>query len=253
MPTFKSLNLALSAAVHWRLPKTFTFPLTIAYEQTIHELGNRLESGVMLDIGAGLSTAANKARGLSEHIDVIGMDILHAALQQNSDLDYRLVADACLPWPLADSSIDIIVSRSVIEHLTDTETFASECRRVLKPGGYGVYLLPARNAPFAILNRILPKTVSRRLLDWIFPHKKELLGFRAYYRDCTYREIGSLFENCGLSINDIRCRYYQSTYYGAFFPAYLVSVGYDLTVWALGAKRLCAQLLVVVSREDSKT
>jgi 2-polyprenyl-6-hydroxyphenyl methylase/3-demethylubiquinone-9 3-methyltransferase len=248
LPSFRSINLALSAGIHWRLPKRFTFPFTVAYEQTVLGLGNLLDSGTMLDIGAGVTTAANKRVGLNENLTIIGLDILEKALHDNSDLDHRVVADACKQWPLADASVDLVVSRSVIEHLADTRTFADECRRVLKPGGYGVHLLPGRNAPFALLNRLLPAAVSRRLIDWAFPHNKDLLGFHAYYRGCTFAELKNLFENSGLSVDEIHCRYYQSTYYGAFFPVYLLSVIYDLIVWKLGIKRLSSQLLLVVSR-----
>ncbi|MCB1700474.1 MAG: methyltransferase domain-containing protein [Halioglobus sp.] len=251
MPSFRSINLALSAGLHWRLPKQFTYPLALAYEQTIMELGASLDSGLMLDVGAGLSTVANKSLGLNGAIGIIGMDIAEDALHTNTDLDYQLVADACKTWPLADASLDMIVSRSVIEHLADTGTFARECRRVLKPGGFGVHLMPGRNAPFAILNRLLPGSISRRLLDWIFPEKKELLGFPAYYQNCTFPEIVRLFGDAGLTVERVYCRYYQSTYYAAFFPAYLAFVAYDLVVWKLGIKRLSSQLMIVISRDSS--
>jgi SAM-dependent methyltransferase len=120
-----------------------------------------------------------------------------------------------------------------------------ECRRVLKPGGFCVHLLPGRNAPFAILNRLLPKKVSRRLLDWAFPHTKEELGFPAFYENCTYPEIVKLLESSGFSIEGVFCRYYQSTCYAAIFPIYLISVLYDLLIWKLAARRLSSQLLAV--------
>jgi hypothetical protein len=144
------------------------------------------------------------------------------------------------------------VSRSVIEHLADTRTFADECSRVLKPGGHSVHLLPGRNAPFSLLNRILPKSLSRRLIDWVFPEKKELLGFTAYYQDCTFDGITRLFRDRGLAIEQVFCRYYQSTYYGSFFPLYLVSVVYDLLAWKLDIRHLSAQLLIVVRREPDQ-
>jgi SAM-dependent methyltransferase len=40
--------------------------------------------------------------------------------------------------PFDDDSIDLVVSNQVIEHLADTDSFVSEIRRVLRPGGLAV-------------------------------------------------------------------------------------------------------------------
>lgn len=42
--------------------------------------------------------------------------------------------------PLADASVDLVMSRSVFEHLTDPEAVYAEMARVLKPGGRIVFL-----------------------------------------------------------------------------------------------------------------
>jgi SAM-dependent methyltransferase len=44
--------------------------------------------------------------------------------------------EAGLPWE--DEFFDAVVSNQVIEHLRDTDTFVTEIRRVLKPGGVAV-------------------------------------------------------------------------------------------------------------------
>jgi SAM-dependent methyltransferase len=246
---FKSINLKMSGAVQWRLPERFRFPLTLLFEKLSLDFASTLEDGAILDVGAGTMTPINHSSGISEEVSIIGMDLLVEALVDNSQLDQGVVADLCNHWPIADASIDLVLSRSVIEHLEYTEIFASECMRVLKPGGHCIHILPGRNAPFSLLNRLLPKRVSRHLLDTIFTHKKELLGFRAYYNDCTFSEIKNLFTATGLTVNRVYCRYYQSTYYGSFFPIYLISVAYDLLVWKFGLKNLSAQLLVVTSAD----
>lgn len=42
--------------------------------------------------------------------------------------------------PLSDASVDLIMSRSVFEHLTDPESVYREFSRVLRPGGAVVFL-----------------------------------------------------------------------------------------------------------------
>ena len=188
--------------------------------------------------------------GLRHRIKTIGLDVSESALQRNPDVDYRLVADACLRWPFADASMDMVVSCSVIEHLRDTEAFARECRRVLKPGGVSIHLLPGRNAPFAVLNRLLPRRISSRLLLWAFPEQKEQLGFPAFYENCAWPQIAELFQRNGLSVEKVYFRHYQSTYFFVLFPVYLLSVIYDLIIWKLNVKKLSSQILIVVRRPE---
>ena len=45
--------------------------------------------------------------------------------------------------PLADGSVDVVVSTDVVEHLDDDVSALREMRRVLKPGGHAVITVPA--------------------------------------------------------------------------------------------------------------
>jgi len=42
------------------------------------------------------------------------------------------------PFPFPDDTFDVLHANQVIEHITDTDHFIGEMRRVLKPGGYAV-------------------------------------------------------------------------------------------------------------------
>jgi SAM-dependent methyltransferase len=52
--------------------------------------------------------------------------------------------DARRSWPFADSEVDVIYHSHVLEHLKTNEanTFLTECRRVLKPGGVMRVVVP---------------------------------------------------------------------------------------------------------------
>ena len=51
-------------------------------------------------------------------------------------------SDLRLPFPFAPASFDLVLLSEVIEHLADTATLLSECRRVLKDGGALVATTP---------------------------------------------------------------------------------------------------------------
>lgn len=250
MGFFKRVNAALCRRVHWRLPVALTEPLFPIYEQLICQHAAAQDGGIILDVGAGfLLPDALKSSFAANH-KIIGMDILKSSLRKNSHVDAALVADACKSWPLADNSVDIVISRSVMEHLYDNETFAQEMFRVLKPGGVCIHVLPGKNAPFSLLNRALPNAWTKKLVAWAFPERKDELGFVAYYQSCSYPGLPRLFERQGFKIDYLRFRYYQSAYYVALFPIYLVSALYDWSMWKLGVKKLASQYLLVASKPE---
>jgi SAM-dependent methyltransferase len=49
----------------------------------------------------------------------------------------------CLTFP--DESVDVVINSDVLEHVANLDEAISEIRRVLKPGGYHVFTVPADN------------------------------------------------------------------------------------------------------------
>ncbi len=74
--------------------------------------------------------------GASKLSGSIGMDVLaFPPVDIVHDLD-------SIPWPVEDSSMDIVYAHSVVEHLTDIVSFMDEVWRVLKPGGRLIMAVP---------------------------------------------------------------------------------------------------------------
>jgi SAM-dependent methyltransferase len=236
---FVQFNERWSDWVEERLPKAFITQLKVAQDELLREVVDR--PGVVIDVGAGfLSPFAQRSR----QAFVVGIDIAADQIARNYDVDARLVGTA-YQLPIRKGVIDVVVSRTLIEHLSETDTFMREVARVLRPGGVAIHLFPGRFAPFAILNRILPESIKRRLLLLAFPESRGLLGFPAFYDRCTEPNMRQLLRSLDFEVVDSRCYYYQSLYYKAFFPLYLLSLAYDLTVWRLDIRTLASQVLIV--------
>lgn len=61
------------------------------------------------------------------------VEYLAADLDGNPDATLLLNSDGTVP--IADGSVDVVLSTQVLEHVADPSLYLSECRRVLRPGG----------------------------------------------------------------------------------------------------------------------
>jgi SAM-dependent methyltransferase len=98
----------------------------------------------VLDIacGEGYGTAALRDAGAAS---VVGVDISNEACE-HARLKYGLDArtGSAEEIPLADDSVDLIVSFETVEHIASPDRFIRECARVLSPGGKLVISTPNR-------------------------------------------------------------------------------------------------------------
>jgi len=84
--------------------------------------------GLIADVGCG--TGQQKAIVESKGYTWVGLDTERRA---PGSIEVSLIEDG--RFPLGDSSVDHLLCRQVLEHVSRLELFAQECRRVLKPGG----------------------------------------------------------------------------------------------------------------------
>jgi SAM-dependent methyltransferase len=107
--------------------------------QTIVEQAIPVPDGVLVDLGCGDGsfTAEFAARARPARTVGIETEPTLAARAEQRGIEVE-ASDLGGPLPFADQTVDAIVSNQVIEHLSDTDVFLREIRRVLKPQGYAV-------------------------------------------------------------------------------------------------------------------
>jgi SAM-dependent methyltransferase len=242
LQNYYSKNKTLSRQIARHLPICRNDP-NIDYEGIVAQIASQIIKPLVLDIGGGKQCflASRSINGQR----MICLDLQLNQLITNYEVDYRIVGDA-LNIPFADNSVDMVISRSFIEHVSSAEGFIQEANRVLKKGGYLVSLFPCKFAIFALINQILPECLARKAL-YHFLQPEEQLGFKAYYNKCYFTGIKKLLSNNKFRIVDIRDYHFSSGYFEFFVPLFLISCVYEIcTLWF---KNLASYLVISAQKQ----
>jgi len=110
---------------------------------------------VMLDAGCGSGDYWKEREGRFLGKKVVGVDISRSSVGAN--IIISLGAEGNLTQiPLKSESVELIICRSVFEHLTEPEKVWSEFARVLKPGGSVIISTQNKYHPVMFLSYIFP-------------------------------------------------------------------------------------------------
>lgn len=240
----KRLSFALQAHLPYRKMNFMDHYLAVMVS-----LVNVKKEAVLLDVGCGEESPIGWFRDPALRIKLIGLDVLPEAIARNREVDERIIADANLELGIPSASVDLITSRTVLEHLQDNGSFFDRSVKALKPGGYFVHVFPAKYALYAMINRLLPASFSKRILHFFHPESTEA-GFPAYYDRCSYSGMNELLKKYGFELLHFDCYYYSSNYFAFFFPLYLLSVLYESIVWLLGLRNFASYYLIVARKPE---
>jgi 2-polyprenyl-3-methyl-5-hydroxy-6-metoxy-1,4-benzoquinol methylase len=141
----------------------------------------------VLDIGSG---AGEFSRALAEHgATPIAVDVADEPLRRlkrrSPEIETRR-AQAGTPVPLDDASVDVVWAGEVIEHVVDVGAFATDLRRVLRPGGTLVLTTP--DHPWWL--RVKLALVPRAFDELVWPYADHLRFFTKRTLDMVLADAG---------------------------------------------------------------
>jgi ubiquinone/menaquinone biosynthesis C-methylase UbiE len=185
-------------------------PATARYESLIRA---HLQPGMhVLDLGCGRGGALEQLGAAVSH--PLGLDPdLRSLVEHRLPGLPRMVAPADA-IPLRATSVDMVLSSWVLEHLPDPARTFREVARVLRSGGVFVFLTPGANSPAALLNRALYP--FQALLVPLVYGRAEVDAFPMVYRANTPRQIDRLARDAGLTCASLHT-IHDPTYF-AFHP-----------------------------------
>jgi SAM-dependent methyltransferase len=164
----------------------------------------------VLDAGCGRYLKFSKE--LPNTAEVVGIDLESAFETDNTAAPFAVRGDVGrLPFP--SDYFNLVISRSVVEHLENPPQVFSEFCRVLRPGGKVVIATPNRYDYVSLIAAITPYRFHRALVSKIFGVPEDDV-FPTFYRANTISAIRKAFASAGLRQEEL-----ETTNH---YPAYLM-------------------------------
>jgi len=217
-------------------------------ERVAKELASLPSDAVVADLGGG------RRFSFPEHLPseprplVVAVDISPDELALNTDVDETRVADVATGLPFGDGEVDLILSRTLLEHVDGVPDAVADMARVLKPGGVAMHYVPCRYSHFGTLARLLPFGVLLKALHFVSPQAKGLVEFEVHYDHCYPSAMERLFRDAGFRTVTVEVTAAGSEYFWPLVPAYLVVAVYERIVKRLDARSLMSYMFVVAER-----
>ncbi len=214
----------------------------VIFEATV--AGNLSRGDTLLDAGCGRTAPVlNKYKGIAGRL--IGVDLVDPKDVTNA-IEYHKADLANLPLP--DGSVDLIISRSVFEHLVDPASVYMEAKRVLKSGGKMIFLTANLWDYGTIAARLVPNRFHSKVVN-VVEGRPEEDTFPTAYKTNSEADIQRLADQAGLRVRSIDYLNQYPNYFMFNSALFMLGVGYErLTSRLAFLKRLRGWLLVVLDK-----
>jgi ubiquinone/menaquinone biosynthesis C-methylase UbiE len=152
-------------------------------------------------LDAGCGRYLKFCKDLTDRCWVVGIDLETELETRNDSIPFGVRGDiGQLPFPA--ESFDMVISRSVVEHLSDPSQVFREFSRVLRPGGKVVIITPNKYDYVSIIAAVTPYKLHRSLVSRIFQVSEDDV-FPTLYRANTLSAIRKAFAAAGFVAREL--------------------------------------------------
>lgn len=180
----------------------------------------------LLDLGCGRTfPTAQRWRAHTQH--VFGLDPAARTGASSAAAPIHTGDATAIPFP--DERFDLVVCRSVLEHLDEPAPAFREIARVLRPGGRFIFLTPSRYDYVSVAAALIPNAWHAWILRRL-ENRAECDTFPTRYRANSRRAIHRLAGESGLLVRRLDYLNHHPEYL-TFSPLlYTLMAGYDWVI-----------------------
>ncbi|MGH9785880.1 MAG: class I SAM-dependent methyltransferase, partial [Terriglobia bacterium] len=230
--------------------KRYYPPRTDPYRLFEREIGSHLQPNhTLLDAGCGRKAALLNFLA-PRVVRAIGQDLVEFDASFGAGRVLLFRADLARV-PLEPCSVDIVISRSVVEHLAEPAAVYRQIHRVLRPGGKFIFITPNVWSYPIIAARLIPNRLHAAVVGWA-EGRPEADTFATHHRSNSMRAIRKLAAATGFEVITLQ---YLSMFpnYLMFHPlAFLAGVGYERLVRRVRPLRFLQHwILATLAKRDT--
>ena len=149
-------------------------------ERVIDTVESLLKNGgnTVVEFGASIGYMIEEMRNTFPNNSFIATDIMSEGLRQSYARNKDILHIKCdfTDAPFTTGSVDFVYSLNVLEHIEDDVKTMSECYRILKPGGYCLFVVPRGEKLYDYFDEMLFH--KRRYAKGELCSKCESVGFK---------------------------------------------------------------------------
>lgn len=188
----------------------------VLFESAVGEL---LKPGaVLLDAGCGRTAPIlRKFKNIAG--ELIGVDLVDPRDVEPGILYFQ--ADLA-SIPIEAASVDVVISRSVFEHLTDPDAVYREVFRVLKPGGRLVFLTANSWDYGTMIAKLVPNRFHSKIVK-VVEGRPEEDTFPTAFKTNSRRDVDRLAQANGFVVSSFKYLGQYPSYF--MFNAFLFLLG----------------------------
>jgi SAM-dependent methyltransferase len=149
--------------------------------------------------------------------------------------------------PLPDACVDVVMSRSVFEHLDDPASVYREFARIVRPGGCVIFLTANMWDYATLVARLVPNRYHPGIVARVEGREEEDV-FPVRYRTNTRRAVSRLAASAGFEIEAFTYLGQYPNYFMFNAALFLAGTAYDKLVSRVDALRFLRGWILVTLR-----